>query len=307
MNSVGEILRKARIDQGVDVASFSTRTRIRQRYLEAIENGDASGLPSGFFYRSFVRQYASALGLNTAEIEAELEREREAEAFALAAALQNAEFPIKQPDPIVSESNRRYLGTGKIWASVVSLVIVLAGCSAVYAWWYRYTTAVPPKQAVTEVARKPPAQAAPAPQDAAQVAPAVQVANPEQPPLPVEPAPEETDPAGVTFAGVASVPAAPKVPAITPDDRVVVKLAATELTWISVTEDGRYVFSGVLRPNQSMTLGGKERTLLKIGNAGGVDISWNGKAIGPAGSHGQVRIMLLTAETYRIIAPDGSL
>ena len=147
----------------------------------------------------------------------------------------------------------------------------------------------------------------PAPQDNAEAAQPVPVADPVQAPSAADPAPAPAFPAGVAFVGAASVPAAPKVPAVAPDDRVVVKLSATELTWVSVAADGRSVFSGLLQPNQSMTLSGKERTQVKVGNAGGLQVSWNGKTIGPAGPHGQVRTLLLTAESYRIIAPDGSL
>src|SRR5207237_56183 len=70
MKSVGEKLRRERIDHGIDLATLSSLTRISQRYLQAIETGNIDELPSGFFYRSFVRQYASALGLDTGEMEA---------------------------------------------------------------------------------------------------------------------------------------------------------------------------------------------------------------------------------------------
>src|ERR1035437_7876404 len=99
MKSVGERLSRERIDRGLDLASLATLTRISQRYLEAIESGDTSELPGGFFYRSFVRQYASALGLDPTGIEEDLERERQAEAQSLEAVLQRTEFPIKPQDP----------------------------------------------------------------------------------------------------------------------------------------------------------------------------------------------------------------
>jgi cytoskeleton protein RodZ len=289
MDSVGQRLRKERIGQGLDLAAFSTRTRISQRYLAAIESGKVDELPSGFFYRSFVRQYATALGLDPAEIEGDLERERVAEAAVLEAALKEAEFPIKQQDPIVSESNRRYLGTGKTWAYIVLLIAVLTGCSVLYAWWHRYEA--------ESVARR---EGIPQPeQTAAAVRPPQAV-----PALPSEPV---SVPSGaVSFATLNAAPP-PIVPPVRPEDRVVVRLAAIELTWISVTADGKSVFSGLLQPNQSVMLGGKTRTLLKIGNAGGLEISWNGKTLGPAGPRGQVRTLLLTPENYRFIAQDGSL
>lgn len=311
MKSVGERLRRERIGRGIDLAKFSSLTRISQRYLEAIEAGNTDELPSGFFYRSFVRQYAAALELDPGEIEADLERVRQAEAPASEGALQAAQFPIKAQDPIVSESNRRYLGTGRTWAYVVLLVAMLVGCSAFYAWWRRLETvsatrdqpaqsapepaaAAPPPSTVDPPVANPPAVEHPAVSTAATATATAAAAAPPQP-------------TGMTLAPAGSSASQPKMPVVSADDRVVVQVAATEVAWVSVTADGKPVFSGLLQPNQSMTLGGKERTQLKTGNAGGLAISWNGKTIGPVGPKGQVRTVLMTPEGYRIIAPVGSL
>src|SRR5260370_7234930 len=74
MKPVGETLRRARQDRGLDLAEVAARTRIARRYLEAIEAGDRGSLPSGFFYKSFVHQYASVLSIDTAELDAEIDR-----------------------------------------------------------------------------------------------------------------------------------------------------------------------------------------------------------------------------------------
>src|SRR5712692_9135907 len=74
MKSVGETLRRARQDRGLELAEVAARTRIARRYLEAIEAGDRGSLPSGFFYKSFVHQYASVLSIDTAELDAEIDR-----------------------------------------------------------------------------------------------------------------------------------------------------------------------------------------------------------------------------------------
>jgi cytoskeleton protein RodZ len=303
MKSVGERLRRERIGRGIDLATFSSLTRINQRYLEEIEAGNTDNLPSGFFYRSFVRQYAAALELDMAEIEADLDRVRQAEAPALEGALKTAQFPIKAQDPIVSESNRRYLGTGRTWAYVVLLVAMLVGCSAFYAWWRRLETVAATKEQ-TSTQTEPPA---PAPNVPATRAVEIQPPPP-HPPAASNPTPSlPLQPTATTPAPAASSVPQTKTPVVTAGDRVVVQVAATELAWVSVSADGKSVFSGLMQPNQSMTLGGKERTQLKTGNAGGLAISWNGKTIGPVGPKGQVRTVLMTPESYRIIAPVGSL
>ena len=74
MRSVGEILRQARLAQGLELADVATRLKIKPKYLMAIESDNLSDLPGVFFFRSFVQQYARALDLDSATIDAELDR-----------------------------------------------------------------------------------------------------------------------------------------------------------------------------------------------------------------------------------------
>jgi cytoskeleton protein RodZ len=291
MKSVGEKLRRERLQRGMDIAKVASLTRINQKYLEAIEAGTTDDLPSGFFYRSFVRQYANALGMDVAEIEAELERVREAETPVLTAALEQAQFPIKPLDPIVTEGNQR--GKGRLGAYVALLGVVLVGCSAFYAWWHRLETATANRE--KGIVIEQPASPSRVPDT---------TVEPVRPP--VEKAAATPD-VGVTMTPADTTSPSPKAPAISPDDKVVIKIAATELTWIAITADGKTIFSGLLQPTQELTLGGKERAFIRVGNAGGLALSWNGKAIGPVGARGQVRNVVLTPESYRITAPDGTL
>ena len=75
MFTVCEVLQRARLDQGIDLATASARTKIRAKYLQAIEEDDRKSLPGGFFYKSFVHQYATFLGVDTRAIDAEIDRE----------------------------------------------------------------------------------------------------------------------------------------------------------------------------------------------------------------------------------------
>ena len=80
MFSVGETLQRARLEQELDVATVAARTKINAKYLEAIEADNRGSLPSSFFYKSFVHQYARALSLDTKEIDAEIDRVLSADA-----------------------------------------------------------------------------------------------------------------------------------------------------------------------------------------------------------------------------------
>ena len=59
----GASLREARERSGLDLKEISQRTKISHGILKALETGDVSGLPGGLFSRSFVRAYASEVGL----------------------------------------------------------------------------------------------------------------------------------------------------------------------------------------------------------------------------------------------------
>jgi cytoskeleton protein RodZ len=61
---VGTILREARNRRKVELSEVEAATRIRFRYLRAIEDEEWDVLPGGVYTRGFVRTYASFLGLD---------------------------------------------------------------------------------------------------------------------------------------------------------------------------------------------------------------------------------------------------
>jgi cytoskeleton protein RodZ len=64
MPGIGDTLREARMRQGLDIADVETKTKIRAKYLRALENEDFSMLPGSTFVRTFLRTYAEVLGLD---------------------------------------------------------------------------------------------------------------------------------------------------------------------------------------------------------------------------------------------------
>lgn len=63
-SQVGAILRRARNRRKVELSEVEAATRIRLRYLRAIESEDWDVLPGGVYTRGFIRTYASFLGLD---------------------------------------------------------------------------------------------------------------------------------------------------------------------------------------------------------------------------------------------------
>lgn len=61
---LGEMLRSARESRGLDRARIERDTRIRERYLSALERGAYDELPGDVYARGFLRAYATYLGLD---------------------------------------------------------------------------------------------------------------------------------------------------------------------------------------------------------------------------------------------------
>src|ERR671937_2706944 len=64
MPTIGETLREARMRQRLDIADVEARTKIRAKYLRALENEEFGLLPGSTFVRTFLRTYAELLGLD---------------------------------------------------------------------------------------------------------------------------------------------------------------------------------------------------------------------------------------------------
>jgi len=60
---IGVRLREARMRQGLDLADCAAATRIRERYLIAIEDGRFESLPGPAYVSGFIRAYAAHLGV----------------------------------------------------------------------------------------------------------------------------------------------------------------------------------------------------------------------------------------------------
>jgi cytoskeleton protein RodZ len=64
MPNIGDTLREARMRQHLDIADVESRTKIRAKYLRALENEEFGMLPGPTFVKTFLRTYAEALGLD---------------------------------------------------------------------------------------------------------------------------------------------------------------------------------------------------------------------------------------------------
>lgn len=111
------------------------------------------------------------------------------------------------------------------------------------------------------------------------------------------PAPAATVPApsaATTTEGSVPVGApGPAGPPSTAKDAYRLVIETREPTWIRVTEDRNRTFEAILKPGEKIERTASDHFWLDIGNAGGIDLTFQGKPLGSPGKSGQVLHMRL--------------
>jgi cytoskeleton protein RodZ len=74
---IGATLREARMRAHIDIGEVETRTKIRAKYLRAIENEEWDLLPGPVYAKSFLRTYSDFLGLDSRMLVDEFRRQYE--------------------------------------------------------------------------------------------------------------------------------------------------------------------------------------------------------------------------------------
>jgi cytoskeleton protein RodZ len=67
-DEIGSRLREARMRAKIDINEVETRTKIRAKYLRAMENEEWDLLPGEVYVKSFLRTYGEYLGLDTRQL-----------------------------------------------------------------------------------------------------------------------------------------------------------------------------------------------------------------------------------------------
>jgi transcriptional regulator with XRE-family HTH domain len=112
---IGATLREARTRRKVDLSEVEAATKIRIRYLQAIENEDWDVLPGGAYTRGFIRTYAGYLGLDG---------ERLAEEYRRGTAPAGGERAPRRVEPVASGTPAA--GRSRIPSRFLAVVVSLA-------------------------------------------------------------------------------------------------------------------------------------------------------------------------------------
>ena len=306
MGDLGERLRREREAKGIALDEIAQKTRIGVRMLKAIEAEAFDQLPGGIFNKSFIEQYARCLGLDEKQAIRDYLR---ATAAARETQYPQPASPSRPTGSIPSQAIRRiFVGA----AAIVVIVLVV---------WSMIPPSEPPADSrITEV--EPPAASAPetvallsdtkpATDPSGQTATVASMgtaaapetrsseyASSQEAAMPRQVATEPPSAAALLMADADHEPMAGELP-----EELLLQINAHSTVWISITADGEREWQGTLKPNQSRRVQAAETIRLTVGNAGGVELTLNGKDLGALGREGEVKTVTLAARALQEVGP----
>ncbi len=291
MSELGRRLAEARTSKGLSLADVESVTRIRQKWLEALENGDYSRLPRGAVARGFLRTYAAYLGLDVPAV-LNLYTDESGDSgdgtfVAEPGKPRLVDYRPLEVELIDTPSDNRWLP----WL----IALLIAAALAAGAWW---SISRNPGWNPLAARAPPPAPTATATGTATAW---IVTATPQA--TVTLPQPESTQAGGIVAPAATSdilplptptVPASPSPtsrPTATPEvvpNTIKVDMLATQRAWVRVLVDDAVVEEGFLNPNDTRSWEAGRSIFIRTGNGGGVNLTLNGEELGPMGKVGQV-------------------
>lgn len=310
-NELGAMLREERERRGLTLDQVATRLKISVRSVRAIEDGDTNELPHAVYARGFIRAYGSLLGLDASQV---------FEAMDTVYPHEVKEDLVE--NPCVVDSPR---GGGRLARVILTLALVLSGVLFAAYWYHKQKSARELMPSVAEPApfaepapAQPPVPAPVTPEPSVEPQPVTQPSGGDV--MPSANGTTSHAPVAIPAAnGSAPVPAAPatapvekiKIPtpaqvaqevaippsvtaseAVVPDGQHRVVLTAVAECWVHSTADGSDVRQFSLHKGQTFALAFAKTLTLKLGNAGGVQLRYDGKDLSLAGAPGQVKTIV---------------
>ncbi len=287
MGAFGDRLRREREMRGISLDEIVASTKIGTRLLRALENEQFDLLPGGIFNKSYVRAYAKCVGMDEEEaVAAYMEAANEAppdnRVIAHQASFHSDRMPERTGFPIVP---------------VLILLVVIAG--GVSGWKVyrdhqhdREVRALTPDAAAPAAANTAMSDAgnsAPQTPATSTTAPPANAGVSEQPPAAVSGEPV-TKPAQNSASSTASSVSGAAEAAAGPSFEVVIR--PKDSAWVSVKSDGKFVVRGIIRPPDVKTIHATNQVVFWTGNAGAVDVSFNGKNVPLPGDANQEGVLV---------------
>ena len=304
LEALGQVLKRQREEQGRSLRDIADKTRIPISVLEALETGDPTDLPAPVFVKGFLRSYAIEVGLKPVDVLQEYK-------------LFNPERTENVAVPITARSGGK--GGFRFYSTVLVFFIVVAAVAGAYYYLpHEKMTAYvqnliagepvqpdePESPGIAATETNDPGTTTESPSGPVTVA-VTETTTPPTESAPeersTETAPTETGSTGETPA-VTETPPPTSAPAATetvtasvgetttpPPGGYELKMDFTEEVWVQVRIDGAEdTQHGLYGPGMSRTWKADKGFVVRLGNAGGVNLFFNGSEQGSPGSEGQV-------------------
>jgi cytoskeleton protein RodZ len=298
VSGFGDRLRREREMRGISLEEIAESTKIGTRSLRALEDDEFDKLPGGIFNKGFVRAYARFLGLDEEQTVADFD-----------SALKEHQAATGHPQEAPEEEEPESSGTGMTWLLAVALVVVIL-LAAGWLLLKRQNTirasAVVPQPTATSPST--PVQQPPASQPSSTVNTG--------PPAPATPEKSSSSSPGSTStsatdhselskpaSSTSSVSAEPAKSARTEQSNanapIRLEVFAQEDSWLSISADGKNLGQQILAAQKSRTIRAQKEVRLKLGNVGGVQVSFNGRPVDIDGQPKEVKELIFTPEGLR--------
>jgi cytoskeleton protein RodZ len=282
---LGDWLRQRREELGISLEQVEEDTRIRVRYLQALEAEDLDALPDPVVGRGFLRNYAAYLELDPQEAA------RRYSKYSPCGGLEPT--PIQEASPFTSQPFRpvplhEMPGFIARRGLLVGLIVILIAALSVLAWWgYPYVR----DMLALDLGRVVKATAT-ATQQAASGDFSTATPTPTVPVAVTTALPTATLVQATPTLELTLTPTFTPSPSPTPSPPIYtgifLELVFSDTSWIQVTVDGVRQFQGELDAGTYKSWYGEERMELRIGNAGAVEVTVNGQKLGMLGAPGEV-------------------
>ncbi len=314
VGSFGERLRREREMRGVTLDDIADGTKIGTRLLRALEEEHFELLPGGIFNKGFVRAYAKYLGLNEEEAVADyLEAAGEITPDPRIIAEQNSSRIDRSGGHTSDSRNSGF----PVIPVLILLLVIAAGAGGWQIYQERVRDRQAKLQAGSSSVVTAPTVAAPvATNSATPAAPSVPTlagatksvtagngaaTTPNTgvqagtatttrgdlnapPPKTNElaankraiPSPNATVPGATGVAGPNSAEASTTAVGTQTFE---VKVRAKDNAWVSIKSDGKYLVRGIIGPPDVRTVHASDQVVFYTGNAGAVEVSFNGQPI----------------------------
>lgn len=278
MESFGARLKQQREQRKITLDEIAQSTKIGTRFLRALEEEHFDQLPGGIFNKGFIRAYARVLGLDEEQAVAD---------YLSATGDTTAARKVEIADFAQPLESRAEAGAAQLpWGifAVVLLVVALG-----FALWGFYTrdkqsrsvvhTESVPSSSVSLGNSATPAFAGTTTQ------PAVHPAS----------SPSESSTVPSASANVSPSPASA--------GSFTVSIHLRDDSWISIVADGKPVLQDTLISGTQKTFSAQKEIVVKAGNIGAIDFSFNGEKLPPQGEVSEVKTLTFDAKGLQPATP----